>query len=218
MQRHLIIGASGGIGSAMAQALPGEVVSLSRSSDGLDICDEPSIAHHLGRQKGRFDTIIVTTGALVVNGAQPEKTLRSVSPDAVIDQFRVNAIGPALILKHALHLLYADRRSVFAALSARVGSIGDNHIGGWYSYRSAKAALNQMIHTAAIELSRTHKHTIAVCLHPGTVQTPFTAAYAGRHKMTSPKNAAEQLISVIDNLSLQDSGKFLDYSGQEIAW
>ena len=115
---------------------------------------------------------------------------------------RVNALGPMLVLKHALRLLPRDERAVFAAhLSARVGSIGDNQIGGWHSYRASKAALNQLIHGASIELKRTHKQAIAACLHPGTVETPFTAKYAGRHKTVPAGVAAANLLNVIDGLS-----------------
>ena len=218
MKRHLIIGASGGIGSAIADRLDGEVTGLSRSKNGLDITDEASITAALAKLEGSFDTIFVATGALVINGQQPEKTIRSLSAEALMDQFATNAIGPALILKHALPFLPKDRRAVFAVLSARVGSIGDNQIGGWHSYRSAKAALNQLIHGAAIELARTHKHAICVCLHPGTVQTPFTAKYAQHHKTVPASQAANNLINVMDTLTQSQSGGFFDYSGAQIPW
>ncbi len=218
MKRHLIIGASGGIGNAIAGQIGGEVVGLSRSVNGLDVTDETSVSQHLGQLEGSFDTILVTSGALVIDGAEPEKTVKSLDPAAMTAQFMVNAVGPALVLKHSVRLMPRDRRCVFAALSARVGSIGDNAIGGWYSYRAAKASLNQLIHTAAVELARTHKHALAVCLHPGTVETPFTAKYTGRHKTVPADVAASNLIRVLDGLTPAQSGGFFDYSGAQVPW
>lgn len=221
MRRALVIGASGGIGQAVATELNQRwiaVETLSRSSDSFEITDENSVRDHLGRLEGNFDLIFVATGALVVDGHEPEKALREVTPDGLLGQFRVNALGPMLVLKHALHLLPRDRRAVFAALSARVGSIGDNKIGGWHSYRTSKAALNQLIHGASIELSRTHKQSIAVCLHPGTVRTAFTRDYAGRHATVAPEEAARNLVDVIAGLGPEDTGGFFDYAGRHIPW
>ena len=221
MERALVIGASGGIGGAISEALRTrgtEVVGLSRSGDGLDVTNEDSIARHLGALHGPFDLIFVATGALVIDGAEPEKTLRAVTAKALADQYLLNAVGPMLILKHAVPLMPKDRRAVFAALSARVGSIGDNRLGGWYSYRAAKAGLNQLIHGASIELGRSHKQAIAVCLHPGTVETPFTAKYAAAHKTVPANTAAGNLLSVIEGLTTAQSGGFFDYAGREIVW
>ncbi len=221
MERALVIGASGGIGGAVTGALSArgmEVVGLSRSRDGLNVTDEDCIARHLGVLEGTFDLVFVATGALVIDGAEPEKTLRALSVKSLADQYLLNAIGPMLVLKHALPLLPKDRRSVFAAISARVGSIGDNRLGGWYSYRAAKAGLNQLIHGASIELGRSHKQAIAVCLHPGTVETPFTAKYAGGHKTVPATEAVGNLLSVIDRLTTAQSGGFFDYAGREIVW
>ncbi len=218
MSRTLIIGASGGIGSALKEAAKGQVTGLSRSADGLDLTDERSVEAALAGLSGPYDQIIVATGALVIDGAEPEKTLRGVTSDALQAQYLLNAIGPMMVLKHGVHLLPKDRRSVFAVLSARVGSIGDNRMGGWYSYRAAKAGLNQLIHSAAIELARSHKQSICVCLHPGTVATPFTAAYAGRHKTVPPHEAAANLLSVLEGLTPADTGRFFDYSGAQVPW
>ncbi|MFY0692637.1 MAG: SDR family NAD(P)-dependent oxidoreductase [Paracoccaceae bacterium] len=219
--KALIIGMSGGIGTALAQNLRArgfEVTGMSRSTDGLEVTDEASVADHLGRLSGEFDRVIVATGALTVNGAEPEKGIKALTAAAMIDQFRVNAVGPALVLKHSLRLLPRDRRAVFAALSARVGSIGDNQIGGWHSYRTSKTALNQLMHGASIELRRTHKQATCVCLHPGTVETPFTAKYAGHHKTVPAAEAAENLVSVMERLRPEQSGGFFDYAGAPIAW
>ncbi|WP_102108224.1 SDR family NAD(P)-dependent oxidoreductase [Oceaniglobus roseus] len=218
--RALVIGASGGIGAAIATELRDrghDVTALSRSGDGLDVTDEASVAQHLGRLDGPFDLVFVATGALVVDGHQPEKSLKALSAEGLCGQFAVNAIGPALVLKHALRLIPRNRRAVFAALSARVGSIGDNGLGGWYSYRASKAALNQLIHGAAIEIGRTHRQAIAVCLHPGTVATDFTAGYPDHDKVT-PAAAAKNLLDVIDGLTPDQSGGFYDYAGKEIPW
>ena len=221
MKKALIIGASGGIGSAIAASLDARgvaVTPLSRSGDRLDVTDEASVEAALGRLEGPFDLIFVASGALDIAEAEPEKTLQAVSARSMADQFAVNCIGPSLVLKHGVRLLPRKGRAVFAALSARVGSIGDNRLGGWYSYRTAKAALNQMIHTAAIELERTHKDLICVCLHPGTVATDFTAKYAGRHKTVPPEEAAQNLLTVIDRLEVQDNGLFFDWAGKQVRW
>ena len=147
MKRALVIGESGGIGRAISKSLRArgdDVVGLSRSRDLLDVTNEISVERTLGKLEGTFDLILVATGALVINDQKPEKSIKSLNAAALMDQFQVNAIGPALVLKHSIHLMPRDRSCVFAALSARVGSISDNQIGGWHSYRSAKAALNQL--------------------------------------------------------------------------
>ena len=220
MTRTLVVGASGGIGGALVRVLQarGEaVIGLSRSADQLNITDERSIKDVFGRLDGQFDKVLVATGALSGGIGRPEKTIKAIDPLAMAALFAVNAIGPALVLKHALRLLPRDRRSVFAALSARVGSIGDNRLGGWYSYRASKAALNQLIHTAAIELARSHQHAICVALHPGTVATPFTESYTG-HAKISADVAAQNLLEVINRLTASDTGGFFDWGGKSVPW
>lgn len=133
-------------------------------------------------------------------------------------QFLVNAIGPALLLKHFHPLLPRKRRSVFASLSARVGSIGDNRLGGWMSYRAAKAAQNQIVKTAALEIARTHPDAIIVALHPGTVATALSHAFVADRKVTTPEDAAQKLLTVIDKLQPCDSGGFFSYDGAAIEW
>lgn len=211
----LIIGTSGGIGAALV-AQGG--VGLSRRGDGLDITDEMSIAHHLGRLQGPFDRIILATGALEIDGARPEKSLRTLESAAMQVQFAVNAMGPILVLKHALRLLPRDRLAHFAVLSARVGSIGDNALGGWYSYRAAKAALNQFIHTAAIEVARSHPLAVLSLIHPGTVATALTASYARGYPTVPPEVAARNILAVIDQLTPAQTGRFWDWQGKEIPW
>ncbi|WP_299152198.1 SDR family NAD(P)-dependent oxidoreductase [uncultured Tateyamaria sp.] len=220
MSSVLIIGASGGIGSALADgfaARGAQVDRLSRSGDGFDVTDAGSVAQHLSG-RGPYERVIVATGALEISGAAPEKTIKGLDPHAMADQFALNAIGPALVLSYAHALLYRDRRCVFAVLSARVGSIGDNRIGGWISYRSAKAAVNQIVRTAAVELARTHKGAAVVALHPGTVETPFTEKYLARHPSVPAAEAAQNLIGVMDGLGPAQTGGFFDYSGAELAW
>ena len=219
--RALVIGNSGGVGSAVAAALADRgdtVIGLSRSADGLDITDEPSVATALGAMEGPFDLVFVATGALTQGGARPEKALRDLDPQTLAAQFALNAIGPVIVLKHALRLMPREYRSVFVALSARVGSIGDNRAGGWYGYRAAKAALNQYLRTAAIEVARSHREAVVVALHPGTVATPLTRRYLGRHPAVSPEEAAGNLLQVIDTLEPAHTGRFLDWAGKEVAW
>lgn len=221
MEKALIIGASGGIGSAVAAALRQRGVAVctrSRSADGLDITNEASVAQAMAGLQGPFDLVLVASGALEIDGQAPEKSLRQIDAQAMAAQFALNCIGPALVLKHALPLMPRTGRCVFAALSARVGSIGDNRLGGWVSYRAAKAALNQVIHTGAIELARSHKGAICVALHPGTVQTAFTRKYLGRHPAVPPATAAENLLAVIGGLQQADSGGFFDWQGMPVPW
>ena len=222
MENVLLIGHSGGIGSALQSALWNRgtsVTALSRSTDGLDITSEDSVIDACAALEPQsFDAVIIASGALDINGAQPEKSLSQLTPEAMIDQFKVNTIGPALVLKHTRRILVKDRRSLVVALSARVGSIGDNRLGGWYSYRSAKAALNQIIRSSAIELARTHPQAVCIALHPGTVRTNFTRKYLGRHPAVDPQEAAANLLQVLGGLTAGDSGQFFDWSGKNIPW
>ncbi len=195
-----------------------QVTGVSRSASGFDLAKPESAERILGDVAGPFDLVLVATGALEIDGSAPEKSMRSVSAQAMMDQFALNAIGPALILKHASRLLPREGRSVFAVLSARVGSIGDNRLGGWVSYRAAKAAVNQIVHTAAIELARTHKDAVCVALHPGTVRTSFTKKYLGRHPAVEPEEAARNLLKVSEGLAPADTGGFYDWAGKRIPW
>ncbi len=221
MKSALVIGSSGGIGSAVRDRLRAQsvhVVGLSRSENGLDLT-QPDLADELlHRIEGPFDLVLVASGALEIDGAEPEKTIRAVRAKAMMDQFALNAVGPALVLKHAHRLLPRHGRSVFAVLSARVGSIGDNRLGGWVSYRAAKAATNQIVHTAAIELARTHMDAICVALHPGTVKTRFTQKYLDRHPAVDPEVAAENLLRVIGEVGSDQTGQFFDWAGRPVPW
>ena len=219
--RALVIGASGGIGSAVAAELVArgwDVLGRSRRDDGLDVTDEVSVEAMFARIEDPLDLVFVATGALHCSAPRPEKAVREITADEAIAQFQLNALGPLLVLKHALALMPKNRRSVFAALSARVGSIGDNRLGGWHSYRASKAALNQLIHGAAVELARTHPEAIAVVLHPGTVATPFTQKFAASHSRVPADAAARQLLDVIAHLQKADSGGFFDAKGSPVPW
>ncbi len=216
-----MIGASGGIGAALHRAFSArgaQVIALSRSQNGLDVTDEESVAHHLGTVEGPIDGLFVTTGALEIDGHPPEKALRQITKQAMLAQFALHTVGPALCLKHGVRLLPRDRRAIMAVLSARVGSIGDNRLGGWHSYRASKAALNQIVRGTAIELARTHPGALCVALHPGTVATRFTEKYLHRHPSVSPDEAGQALLGVMDRLLPAQSGGFFDYAGKEIAW
>ena len=220
-----MIGASGGIGGALAAALEArgdDVIRLARRSDPpIDLEDDASIAAAATAlaDRGPFDLILIATGLLHGDGVAPEKSYRQIDGAALDRLFRVNATGPALVMRHFLPLLSRERRGVMAALSARVGSIGDNRLGGWVGYRSAKAALNQIIRTLAIELERIQPTAILVGLHPGTVDTDLSAPFQ-RHvaadKLFTPPQAAAGLIEVLDRLTPADSGGCFDFAGQRI--
>jgi NAD(P)-dependent dehydrogenase (short-subunit alcohol dehydrogenase family) len=218
--RALVIGASGGIGRALVAELRlrGEVVGLSRSEDGLDVTEETSVARLVGALAGPFDLVIVATGALVIGDVGPEKSLRSVTAEGLAAQFAVNAVGPALVMKHALRLLPRDRVSRLAVLSARVGSIGDNALGGWYGYRAAKAALNQLVRTASVEARRTHPQSVFVSLHPGTVETGLAPSLRAGHPAVSAEVAARNLLRVLEGLGPEASGGFYDWKGEGVPW
>ena len=223
----VVIGASGGIGSALQDALIqsgqfGEVLGFSRSRDGFDLTRENTIAAAAaasGATGLALRLVIVATGLLHDGDMQPEKSLRQLDADRLARSFAINATGPALVAKHFLPLMPREGKAVFAALSAKVGSIGDNHLGGWYGYRAAKAALNQLIHTAAIELARTRPDAICVTLHPGTVATALSAPFRSLgHEPLDRVAAAERLLSVIDGLDPSDSGLMIDHSGLPLPW
>jgi NAD(P)-dependent dehydrogenase (short-subunit alcohol dehydrogenase family) len=222
--RAVVIGASGGIGAALENALRGtvfdQVIGVSRAT--IDITDEASIAKAAASIAGDTQPIrliVVATGLLAGQGIAPEKSWRDLDAATLAQSFAINTIGPALVMKHFLPLLPRGGKSVFAALSARVGSIEDNRLGGWYGYRAAKAALNQMIRTAAVELARSRPEAICVAVHPGTVATPLSAPFmkAGLDIQT-PDEAAARLLQVIDTLGAADSGGFFDHVGQAVAF
>ncbi len=228
-----VFGASGGIGRALTEQLASDprcqcVYAGTRSSPApasaritpfpFDLTDEASI-QRAADSVGAPDIVIVATGVLHDDILKPEKTLRSLDAAALMRAFAINAAGPALIARHVLAKAPRNRRMLFAVLSAKVGSISDNRLGGWHSYRAAKAALNQIIRTFSIELARTHPQCVCVALHPGTVDTdlsrPFQAGVSA-DRLFSPEQAARQLLTVLDGLSPVASGRLIGWDGQEI--
>jgi len=226
----VIFGAAGGIGSAIADQLESDsgfdsVIRFSRSESGpvrVDLTSEASIRdaaqwvkdHHIAPSM-----LFVATGLLHDDKRGPEKSLRELDADWLLQNYQVNAVGPALIAKYFLPLM--DRQEIFrfAALSARVGSISDNRLGGWYGYRASKAALNMMIRNLAIEWSRKNDRSIIVALHPGTVDTDLSQPFQGNvppGKLFDSSRAARQLLDVIETLQPAQSGKIFAWDGTEI--
>lgn len=223
----VVFGASGGIGSALVEALHASgsfrhVVGFSRrSSPSIELLDEASLerAAAFAAARGEIRLVIDATGFLHDEKQMPEKSWRQLDATNFARSFAVNATGPALIMKHVLPLLPRTGQAVFATLSARVGSIGDNRLGGWYSYRASKAALNQIVRTAAVELARRSQEAIGVALHPGTVATALSAPFArGGHEMNTAQSAARHLLVVIDKLTADASGGFFDWRGDTVRW
>lgn len=229
-QSAIVIGASGGIGGAFADALEEEgqfddVIRMSRSNDGADhlnLTNEQSIidaARALQHRSIAPSLIFVATGLLHNEKQGPEKSLRELDSDWMVENYKVNAVGPALVAKHFMPLMPKDRITKFAAISARVGSISDNRLGGWYGYRASKAALNMMIRNLSIEWSRINKRSIVVALHPGTVDTALSQPFQAnvpKGKLFDKDRSALQLLDVLDDLKPADSGKFFAWDGAEI--
>jgi NAD(P)-dependent dehydrogenase (short-subunit alcohol dehydrogenase family) len=219
----IVIGSGGGIGGAML-ALLGQPPTFAKvigfTKDELNIESEDSIAASAAGLAGAEIRLVMdATGFLHGNGFMPEKSFKELSAAHLAKSFAVNALGPALLMKHFLPALPRQGRSVFATLSAKVGSIGDNQIGGWYSYRAAKAALNQLVHTAAIELKRNRPEALCVALHPGTVASRLSDPFAKSGLNVRPAaEAAAHLLRIIRGLAPADSGGFFDYRGERLPW
>ena len=222
--KALVIGASGTVGQAFCQLLRADdncasVCELSRNSTpALDLEDPRSIATAAEAlaDAGPFQLILHTAGLLHRPGIAPEKSLNAIEADALQAVFQVNALGPALVLRHFLPLL--DKQGAMAMLSAKVGSIGDNRLGGWYAYRASKAALNMLIKTAAIELARSKPKARLLSLHPGTVVSPLSQPFRGATAARPADLAAAQMLQVIDSLGPEHSGSFHAYDGQPLPW
>jgi NAD(P)-dependent dehydrogenase (short-subunit alcohol dehydrogenase family) len=231
----VVIGASGGIGRALVCALAAgqayaPVFALSRSEPSapqgvrtvpIDLGDEATIAAAAANvgEAGPAGLVIVATGILHQDGVSPEKTFKALDPAAMAAVFSVNAIGPALVAKHFVPVLARRGRCVFAALSARVGSIDDNRLGGWYSYRASKAALNQILRTLAIEVARTRPEALVVGLHPGTVASnlsrPFRTDPTAKD-VVQPDVSAAHLLRVLGGLGVTDTGGVFAWDGTRI--
>jgi len=234
--RVAVIGASGGVGSAFVRHLSAQdnvdaVYAFSRSEavfdnakvtcGTIDILDEESVKAAAARVEGALDIVIVATGFLHAGDVKPEKSLRDLDMDQFHDVFAVNAFGPAMVAKYFTPLLPRDRRSVFAALSARVGSIDDNVMGGWYAYRASKAALNMLIKNTAIEIARKYKQASIIALHPGTVDTGLSKPFQGKvpdGKLFTPEYSAECLLKVINAASADKTGKLFAWDGEDIQY
>lgn len=223
--RALVIGSSGTIGSAFMELLENdpacsEVIGINRSSanpiDYQDLTTIEGAAKALADQ-APFQLIINTIGILHSSEWMPEKKLDDLNPEQLQTLMQINAIGPGLTMKHFSKLL-DPAGSVMATLSAKVGSIEDNRLGGWYSYRASKAALNMLIKTASIEFTRTKPHTALVALHPGTVNSRLSKPFKGEQIGRPPLDAAQDMLNVLLSLSEEDSGTFISYSGERLPW
>lgn len=242
----VVQGASRGIGLALARRLtadprfarvfatcrrPEEARDLAEEADSgidvvrLDVTDEASIesaAKIVADSSGEVDLLVNVAGVLHDDGSiAPEKRLESITPESLAGAFEVNAFGPLLVLKHFHPLLRHDRRAVVANVSARVGSIGDNRLGGWYAYRGSKAALNMFTRTASIELGRRAPNAIAVAIHPGTVDTALSRPFQKSvrpESLFAPDRAARQILEVLDGLAPEQSGTFVAWDGTDIPW
>ena len=225
--RAVVVGAGGAIGAALVQALQADprcaaVHGLSRRFEpALDLGSEPSIAAAAARLRayGPVHLLLCATGVLQVRGRLPEKRLAELDAATMAHAFAVNAIGPALLIKHFHELLPLRERSLLGVLSARVGSIGDNRLGGWYSYRASKAALNMLLRSAAVEVARKRPLAVLTALHPGTVRSPLSAPIIGQTPATTPADAARHLLAVLDGLPTDGaSGGFFAWDGSPIPW
>lgn len=222
----VVIGSSGGIGHALMDNLRSggafsRVTGFSRSGNpALDILCEKSIAQAAARIAGRNEPLrllIVASGFLHGEGMQPEKSFRDLDAAALAHGMAVNAIGPAMVMKHFLPHFPRQGQAIFAVLSARVGSISDNRLGGWYGYRASKAALNQFVRTGAVELARRSRDAICIAVHPGTVDTALSHPFAKKGlKVRTPDEAAANILDVIGRLDPSDSGGFFSWDGSEI--
>jgi NAD(P)-dependent dehydrogenase (short-subunit alcohol dehydrogenase family) len=232
----LVIGAGGGLGAALVgqlasgQGRPGAypaVLSLGRGTQPpLDYLDEASlltasrwVAAQCAELQLELRLLVVASGFLHGEQGQPERSLSQLDADYLTHVFRINAIGPALVMKHFLPLMPRQGRCVAAFVSAKVGSIADNALGGWYGYRASKAALNQFTKTASIELTRRNRQSVCVALHPGTVDTGLSQPFAKTGLSVRPaKVAAAELLDVLEGLNALDTGSFRDYRGNVVPW
>lgn len=234
--RVIIIGSTGGIGSAFVDTLAASeqvahIYALSRQGQShpspkvanltFDFTNETSIeaAAEALRETGSYDLCIIATGLLQGQGITPEKNMRAMSLKAFEQSFMVNTFGPAVTAKYFLPLMRRDRKAVFAALSARVGSISDNRIGGWYAYRASKAALNMVLKTLSIEFGRRFKETVIIGLHPGTVDTDLSKPFqrnVAEGKLFTAEYSASKLLAVIDLVQPNDSGLLFAWDGEQV--
>jgi NAD(P)-dependent dehydrogenase (short-subunit alcohol dehydrogenase family) len=236
MKNVAIIGSSGAIGRAFLDAYIADkdisnIYSISRtevkSNDkriihiNIDVTDEVSVKAAASKiEENRLDRLIVATGVLHTKSFGPEKSIKDIKIENFVKIFSVNTFGPALIGKYFLPLMTKDQKSIVAFLSARVGSISDNKLGGWYAYRASKSALNQIIKNFSIEAKRTNSSGIIIGLQPGTVKSKLSEPFqknVKKGKLFLPEDSVDSLIKVIENVMQNDSGKIFDWEGEEIA-
>jgi NAD(P)-dependent dehydrogenase (short-subunit alcohol dehydrogenase family) len=221
----LIIGSSGTIGTAFMELLKNNpqcsnVVGIHRHSEhSIDYQDPESIESCATAfsQEAPFQLIINTIGVLHTNHSMPEKKLDDLNTEQLEELMKINAIGPALTVRHFSKLL-DPKHSIMVTLSAKVGSIEDNRLGGWYSYRASKAALNMLIKTASIEWARTKPNTALIAMHPGTVNSRLSTPFRGEQIGRPAHDAVADMFRVIESLKKEDSGSFLSYSGERLPW
>ncbi|KAI3591333.1 Oxidoreductase, short-chain dehydrogenase/reductase family [Cupriavidus sp. U2] len=224
--RALVLGSTGAIGAALVAQLRTDprcaaVHTLARNTTPpLDFYDPSSVIRAADslRTRGPWHLILVATGMLHGPTGTPEKRMADLSAEHLAASFAVNTIGPAMALAHFAPQLARGGRCHFAVLSAKVGSIGDNRLGGWLSYRASKAALNMVIKTAAIEMARTHPQAVLVALHPGTVNSALSAPFRGAQIGRPANDAAGKILAVLDRLQPEDSGGLWAYNGQRLPW
>ena len=232
LYQALVLGASGAIGSAFVSHFQNDatcslVVGLSRQSElHFELENEDGMAHCAAQLKNatgpfgacQFKWIIDATGALTIEGQGPEKRLEALNAKQLLKQFEVNAVGPALLMKHFSPLLVGQEPSCYATLSARVGSIENNHKGGWYGYRAAKAARNMFLQTAAIEASRKKPLCVFAALQPGTVQSKLSSSFVAAENAMLPEESVSKMMAVMSELKPNGRAQFVDHAGQFIPW
>tara|TARA_Y100001968_G_scaffold57488_1_gene48636 strand:- start:594 stop:1292 length:699 start_codon:yes stop_codon:yes gene_type:complete len=222
--RALVVGSRGALGQAFCHLLredPGcaGVTELSRATQpGFDLLEPASITAAVQSLAAQapYHLVLIATGVLHDAEIQPEKSLAAIDAEAMQKVFQINSIGPAVLLQQLLPLL--ERKGALAVLSARVGSIADNRLGGWYAYRASKAALNMLLKTAAIEQARRYPEARLLSLHPGTVVSPLSQPFRGSAAARPALQAAAELLAVVDNSKASDSGSFVAYDGASVPW
>ena len=225
----IVVGGTGAIGNAIANEIENlgfqDVIKIgTKTTPSIDFSDEDTVLNTVNFVKEKQKPISILFDATGIlhdqqNSFMPEKTLKNINLEFAKKNFLINAIGPSLLIKHFAPLLDSENKSVFATLSAKVGSISDNGYGGWYSYRASKAALNQLIKTASIEMKVKNKNAVFVTLHPGTVKSNLSQPFQKTNlKIQDPEESAKNLIKIINQINPSQTGKFFNWDGSELPW